>query len=86
MLRKAFCNSASIIMTHDCHDSIGKTRNQCGNLYINYKVFMANIFFSKKLNKNLQHKYLSLKLFKDFHILLYKISTRLPYFSVLNGG
>lgn len=93
VLRKAFWNSASIIMTHDCRDSIGKAWNQCGNLYRNYKVFMANIFLSRKFNEKfnkkirLQHKYLSLELLKDFHIFSYKSSGRFSYFSVLiNDG
>lgn len=54
---------------------------------------MANIFLSRKFNKKinkkirLQHKYLSLEFFKDFHIFLYKSSGRFSYFSVLiNDG
>lgn len=52
VLYEIFWNFIGTIMKHDCHDPIGKMFSQSGNVYCNYKIYIADMYLIKKKKRN----------------------------------
>ena len=48
VLYEIFWNFIGTIMKHDCNDRISKMFSQSGNVYCNYKIYIADMYLIKK--------------------------------------